>query len=162
MEAFQLSLGRAADFDLAKISFQDPDVQTGRTCSSTAPVPNAGGAVLSVIERGRAAGEPKNRNFNTNVENVHIRHTVFWTSRQDGALEQANNADGTFGNLSFNIASVVEAADTPPFFHNNVVNTLEGGGRLLYRTGFNDPRAAGGALQLRSDAIEQIADFMRA
>jgi cytochrome c peroxidase len=44
---------------------------------------------------------------------------------RDGGFGRTDNHDGTFGNRTFNTASVVEAADTAPFFHNNVVSTLE-------------------------------------
>ena len=44
---------------------------------------------------------------------------------KDGGFGQLPaNPDGTFGNRNFNTPSVVEAADTAPFFHNNVEGVL--------------------------------------
>ena len=51
MEAFQLSLGRSADFDLSKITFLDPNVQSGQTLfvNGTGD-PKAGGSAGSAIQ----------------------------------------------------------------------------------------------------------------
>ena len=132
MEAFQLSLGRSTDFDLSTITFNDAERQRWRSCSSsTAPAtPNATGTcAFCHTNAGALAAAPvpkQNRNFNTNVEAVlHPARAVLNFPHRRRFRADAHQPDGTFGNRTFNTASVVEAADTAPFFHNNVVDTLE-------------------------------------
>jgi hypothetical protein len=60
--------------------------------------------------------------------------------------------------------SLVEAADTPPFFHNNSAATLEEAVRF-YTTAFfgnSGSGSFGGAFNLTPDQIGQIAAFLRA
>ena len=80
----------------------------------------------------------------------------------DGGFGQTGNREGTFGDHSFNIASVVEAADTAPFFHNNVVNTLEEVVAFYAGPEFNAVRPPAGRFDFTRVQIKQIADFMRA
>ena len=78
------------------------------------------------------------------------------------ASGRTRNRDGTFGNRTFNTASVVEAADTAPFFHNNVVSTLED--VVEFYTGPNSTIHERPLHSFNFDVttqIEQIADFMR-
>jgi hypothetical protein len=128
MEAFQLSLGRTADFDLTKISFLNTSVANGLTLfnNGTGDV-NAGGRCAAChLNGGALVADGRNRNFNTNVEDrAHPARSVL-NYPIDGGFGLTANADGSFGNRAFNTTSVVEAADTEPFFHNNVVSTLEG------------------------------------
>lgn len=68
--------------------------------------------------------------------------------------------DGTFGNRTFNVAPVVEAADTAPFFHNNVAATLEDV-IDVYTGPFSAARATG---KFVFDGTQKanLANFMRA
>lgn len=131
MEAFQLSLGRQNDFDLNVLTFNDPDTETGKllfqqsSCNKCHP--DAG------------AGQP-NFNFNTGVEQFLINNPdpTGQPRPPDGgfgtdpnglfpAVPVPNNGSdpnrpaGSFGNGEFNTPSIVESADTGPFFHNNIV-----------------------------------------
>lgn len=67
----------------------------------------------------------QNLNIDTNVEEIPHPARKILNFPRDGGFGQTANKGGGFGNDAFNVASVVEAADTPPFFHNNVLNTLE-------------------------------------
>ena len=72
MEAFQLSLGRDADFNLAKITFTDANVNTGKSLFiNGGGNPDSAEPAISVIPT-QAPSPPacqnQNRNFNTNVE----------------------------------------------------------------------------------------------
>ena len=164
MEAFQLSLGRSEDFDLSKISFLDLGVQTGRSLfiNGTGD-PNAAGTCNFCHTNGGAisADNNTNRNFITNVEKAPHPARLIEDYPGDGGFGQASNADGTFGDLTFNIASVVEAADTPPFFHNNIVNTLEEVVEFYSSAAFNDPLPTFARFSFNRTQVEQIADFMR-
>jgi cytochrome c peroxidase len=165
MEAFQLSLGRAADFDLSKITFLDQNVQTGRTLfvSGTGNPDAAGTCGFCHVNGGALSINNQNRNFNTNVEGMTHPARSVENFPADGGFGQAANGNGTFGDHSFNIASVVEAADTAPFFHNNVVNTLEDVVEFYSGPAFNGPNVPPSArFDFTPVQIEQIADFMRA
>ena len=164
MEAFQFSLGRFADFDLSKITFLDANVQTGQTLFVAGTRdPNAGGTCGFCHANAGALSLGVNRNFNTNVESVpHPARSVL-PFPIDGGFGQTDNNDGTFGNRTFNIASVAEAADTGPFFHNNVVNTLEEVVEFYSGPEFNGPSVPPTArFDFTPAQVEQVADFMRA
>jgi hypothetical protein len=65
------------------------------------------------------------------------------------------------GNRTFNTASVVEAADTAPFFHNNVEATLEDAVRFYTGREFNGPRLPAARFSFDDAQIDQISDFLR-
>ena len=163
LEAFQLSLGRSADFDLGKVSFVDANVASGQalfingTGSSTA----GGRCSTCHVNGGALAGNGQNRNFNTNVEDVVHPAQGVLAFPHDGGFGQAVNRAGTFGDLTFNTPPVVEAADTAPFFHNNVVSTLEGVVQFYAGPEFNTPRGVGGRFSFTPAQVSQIANFMR-
>ena len=165
MEAFQLSLGRSTDFDLSKITFLDSNVQAGRTLfvSGTGSSSAGGTCGFCHLNGGALSINGQNRNFPTNVEGVVHPARSVQDFPKDGGFGQGANPDGTFGNRTFNIASVVEAADTAPFFHNNVVNTLEEVVQFYTGPAFNGPAVPPSArFAFTQPQIEQIADFMRA
>jgi cytochrome c peroxidase len=165
MEAFQLSLGRDADFDLSRITFKNANVNTGKSLFvSGTGNPEAGGtcAFCHTNAGARSASlQNQNRNFNTNVEDrVHPARRI-QNFPKDGGFGRKNNGDGTFGNRTFNTAPVVEAADTAPFFHNNIVSTLEGVVAFYGGPEFNGPRQPAARFSFDETQIDQIAGFMR-
>ena len=107
--------------------------------------PNFGGTCNFCHTNGGALSASlrnQNRNFNTNVEDrLHPARTQVQNFPKDGGFGQNNNGDGTFGNRTFNTASVVEAADTAPFFHNNVEAHTRDAVRFYTGPEFNNPRA---------------------
>ena len=69
-----------------------------------------------------------------------------------------------FGDGSFNIPPLVEAADTPPFFHNNAIATLEGAVAFYNSDAFNNSpgaRQIGGGIHLDTTQVEAVAAFLR-
>ena len=183
MEAFQLSLGREKDFDLSKITFKptiidlnagenlfvngdtDPDPATNGTCNFCHS--NGGANALTPLG--------VNRNFNTNVEDrPHPARTPAQPFPKDGGFGKTPaSANGRFGNGMFNTASVVEAADTAPFFHNNVEGVItkqqhhdhEGPRKrrsLLQRpdSEFNQARTTG-KFDFTDTEIDQIVAFLQ-
>jgi cytochrome c peroxidase len=166
MEAFQLSLGRDADFTLSAITFNDPAVQNGKLLfiNGAGDPQVTGGKCAACHGNGGAlfAADLTNRNFDTNVEDVDHEARDVEPFPFDGGFGQNANGD-RFGNRAFNTASVVEAADTAPFFHNNVVSTLEGVVEFYSGPEFNNPNRPG-TLRFNFDTtqVNQIADFMRA
>ncbi|HXF46399.1 MAG TPA: hypothetical protein VNK91_09810, partial [Burkholderiaceae bacterium] len=116
LEAFQLSLGRQAELKLplplkgevarrGQALFLDNKVGKCNFCHANAGAnANFGG------------GDLGNQNFDTGVENLPdqpARLTKERVPRDDGFRSPG---DGTF-----NTPVLIEAADTPPFFHNNAV-----------------------------------------
>jgi cytochrome c peroxidase len=165
LETFQLSLGRDRDFDLLKITFTNGNVNTGKLLFiNGGGNPNFGGTCNFCHTNAGARSASllnQNRNFNTNVEDrVHPARAV-QNFPKDGGFGRTNNGDGTFGNRTFNTASAIEAADTPPFFHNNVETTLEDAVAFYTGPEFNTPRAPAARFSFTPAQIDQIADFLR-
>ena len=134
MEAFQLSLGRQADLNLSSFTLLDPVAEAGRTrfiASACNACHNNAGANVS---------SGTNFNFDTGVEEF-LQNRIndfngtgqprppdggFGTDPAGGFTDPpVPNPDGSFGDMTFNTPSIVEAADTPPFFHNNISATIE-------------------------------------
>jgi hypothetical protein len=169
MEAFQLSLGRSNDFDLTKITFTDPEVVTGESLfvnGKQPPDPAAGGKCAGCHNNAGALLGGKNLNINTNVEDFTPHPArVGNTFPIDGGFGAPpafpQNADGSFGNRTFNLAPVVEAADTAPFFHNNLSNTLEEVVDFYNSDFFNNPRQPSARFDFNNAERGQLVKFMR-
>ena len=118
MEAFQLSLGRFAEFNLSQFTFKSADVNSGKShfLNGTGDPAAAGNCAFCHSNAGALSVNLQSRNFNTNVEDVLHPARIVQDYPKDGGFGQTDNADGTFANRSFSTASVVEAADTAPFF----------------------------------------------
>lgn len=126
-----------------------------------------------------------NRNFNTGVE-LFLQNrmnepqvTVLGQPRpMDGGFgrdpaggftileEQAGFVNENFGNRTFNTASLVEAADTPPFFHNNIIDNLEDAIRFYNSPEFVDPDGDGvpnrsSGIPFNDTQVRQVANFLR-
>jgi hypothetical protein len=159
LEAFQLSLGRQNELALplqlrgtvakrGQELFLSPTVGKCFRCHG-----NAGANVPSPI-----GGRSGNLNFNTGVENLPDQP-------QDLTGERVPDDDGfgTPGDGTFNTPSLVEAADTGPFFHNNAIETIEGAVAFFNGASFNNSpagRAVGGIL-LDGTQVVEIAAFLR-
>ena len=165
MEAFQLSLGRTADFNLATLTFQDPDVETGKGLfvnGGNDPV-NFGGKCAGCHNNGGALLGGVNLNINTNVEDAPLPARGVQPFPFDGGFGQTpTNPNGSIGNNAFNLTSVVEAADTAPFFHNNLSTTIEAAVDFYSSTAFNNPRQPSARFNFDVTQRNQIADFLRA
>jgi cytochrome c peroxidase len=164
LEAFQLSLGRQREIDLATMNFADPDVQTGKDLFDGVGI-NRG---CSFCHRNAGANDADgfNRNFATNAANL----TNMEARRShpgmpgDGGFGQEPEFEvpgitATFhGNGSMNTPPLVEAADTGPFFHNNSAKTIEDAVRFYTTRTFSsdDP------FQLSGAQVSQLAAFLRA
>ncbi|MBL8861167.1 MAG: hypothetical protein JNK02_04065 [Planctomycetes bacterium] len=176
LEAFQLSLGRQEELDLATLSLRDPDADEGRVrfgdlscdrCHEHAGA-NRGGA---------------NFNFATGVE-AFARNNPDGTGElrpPDGGLgtnpagghdtiEESPEPDDpsvmSFGNKTFNTVSLVEFADTVPGFHNNITNmgalgdTVEGA-VSFYRSAEFQNSPDGFVIPFQGNDIENIGKFLR-
>jgi hypothetical protein len=104
LEAFQLFTGRQKSPDFFQVFPVDPRAQNGQSLFQ--------GTGCTFCHNDVSGFPDTNFNFNTGVANLTPDLPV-----DDGFLSPG---DGTF-----NPPPLVEAADTPPFFHNNAVNTIE-------------------------------------
>jgi cytochrome c peroxidase len=165
MEAFQLSLGRDADFNLATLTFLDMSVQNGKSLfvNGTGAPSAAGRCSTCHGNAGALLANGQNRNFNTNVEDVvHPARSVENFPVDGGFGQTPANPDGSFGNRAFNTVSVVEAADTAPFFHNNVAATLEDVLEFYTGPSFNNPRPPAGRFAFTPSQKTDLLNFVRA
>ena len=98
-----------------------------------------------------------NNNFDTGTRRL-------GTGPAEGGFGQ-DHQDGVpgFGNGTTNTPSLIEAADTAPFFHNNSAATLEASIRFYTTPTFaNSPSGSRGVFVLNDAAIADIAAFLRA
>jgi cytochrome c peroxidase len=165
LEAFQLSLGRDADIDLRALTFRDTAVENGKTlfntqglcfvCHSNAGARSQGPAIFN------------NVNLDQGVERR--PETLARGLPPDAGFgKQARFSDDGrflgFGDGEFNVQSLIEAADTAPFFHNNSAQTIEDAVRH-YTTAAFDPGPAGFSAETRptldSQQVLDVAALLR-
>jgi hypothetical protein len=118
------------------------------------------GANGSPLVFGPTAG---NLNFDTGVEDL--------PDQPADLLGEKNPPDDGFGfpgDRTFNTPSLVESADTGPFFHNNAVETIEGAVAFYNGDAFaNSPSgkllvgATGSAINLDGTQVVAVAAFLR-
>ena len=170
--AFQASLGRSNELDLDQVNLFDAGANEGRRAFID---PQRGRCNVCHGNAGAnflATG--LNRNFDTGVG----RAPIFATTKDGGfggkGLAQPNfdtDGDGVldaFGDGTFNIPPLIEAADTGPFFHTNSFPVLEGA-IDFYRTAlFNSSPAGltlaqqfGGPIDFPGDDVGNIGRFLR-
>ncbi|MFI5404003.1 MAG: hypothetical protein ACHQ1G_13775, partial [Planctomycetota bacterium] len=163
--AFQLSLGRQGELQLplalkgevprrGQEIFLDDSLGKCNLCHL-----NAGAnARLGGVDRGNA-------NFNTGVEDLPDQPPDL-----TGRPPPPDDGFDTPGDGTFNTPSLVEAANTGPFFHNNAIETIEGAVAFYNGQSFNnspsgaflksiDPNGVG----IRLDATQavEVAAFLR-
>ncbi len=169
LEAFQLSLGLQQELSLplqltgtvplmGQEIFLDDTLGKCNIChrnaSPNAEVPTQ----VGMLDLG-------NTNFDTGVEDMTDQPADL-----TGAFNPPDDGRGAPGDGTFNTPSLVEAADTGPFFHDNAVQTIEGavafynsdafnnspGGRLLASF---DPDGVG--IQLDAIQVVAVAAFLK-
>lgn len=169
VEAFMRAVGRVEDpnnpFDLTAISFADAGAERGKNrflnvgcngCHNNATANTAGGT---------------NNNFDTGVESLDNPAQETFPFPADGGFgTDPRDCDGDgvagdcFGDGTFNTVGLIEIADTPPFFHNNVIQTVEGSVAFYAGPEFgNSPSGGffGGPLPLSAQDIDDIGAMLR-
>jgi hypothetical protein len=206
LEAFQLSLGRAKDYNLAQLTFVSPIVQRGKILFDTkqnpctnnteqsgnpAQCPPGQTVVLGQTANcngchqnggARSSTTHGNPTRDTGVENMgdqsarllylsQANHGEFPT---DGGFGQEPRSScgpthdqNCFGDARFNTTTVIEAADTAPYFHNNSISTLEESVAAYNGDGFNNSpgaltsKLADRRIKLGSTQVVAVALFLR-
>jgi len=179
MEAFQLSLGREADIDLTALELIDSDAIVGQNLflMGNAETTEATGTCQRCHSNAGANRDPAtdtfgNRNFDTGAEDIDdgVPAKLFDpTIPRDGGFGRivANPEDCVgapspncgFGDGEFNTTTLIEAADTPPFFHNNSLNTIEEAVNFYNGDHFNLDRGA--QISLNPTEVMQVAKLLR-
>jgi hypothetical protein len=166
LEAFQLSLGRQTDLSLplllkGDMASRGQEIFLDNTLGKCNLCHVNAGATANL--GGRSLG---NANFNTGVEDLPDQPAdrTGEPNPPDGGLGRNLRSQGGFGDGTFNIPSLVEAADTAPFFHNNASATLEEAIAFYNSPVFNNSPAAlglGGAINLNATQVLEVAAFLR-
>ncbi|HSK79652.1 MAG TPA: hypothetical protein VLQ45_24570 [Thermoanaerobaculia bacterium] len=156
LEAFMLSTGRLNELNLVNVKLTHRAAQAGRAsfffCNRCHN--NAGAGIGGF-----------NFNFNTGVEAAPDPSQTTEPHPRDGGLGTASFAnqdcdgDGRrdcFGDSSFNVPPLIEAADTEPFFHNHSAATLEDAVRF-----YTTDKFVGGPLPLSEKDVLNVAAFLR-
>jgi hypothetical protein len=187
LEAFQLSLGRQEEVNIDPATsdplvFTDEFVEDGKFLFESAPSRNGDGRSCAFChENAGANSRGANRNFATGA--------MFLTNAPGCLLGFKAPGDGGFGvepetdlnrfdlcgdgpddgpnatvrfqgDLTMNTPSLIEAADTPPFFHNNSAATIEEA--VAFYTTDTFDAVAGNAFVLTDEETNQIAALLRA
>jgi cytochrome c peroxidase len=181
LKAFQLSLGRQEkEVVLAALTFTDGFVERGKALFVSAPSRNGFRSCNGCHNNAGANTGDVNRNFATG--------TMFMANAPACLLGFIAPGDGGFGagvtdmsrrdlcgtgpnggpkatvrfqgDLKMNTPSLIEAADTPPFFHNNTAATIEDA--VAFYTTDTFDATAGNAFVLTDEEINQIAAVLRA
>jgi hypothetical protein len=112
----------------------------------------------------------QNANFNTNVEQLPSQPADLVIPAQknpaDGGFGIGTPPAGVFGigDGTFNTPVLVEAGDTGPFFHSNVVNTIEEAVNFYNSTQFNTAPGFGaqiGGINLEATEVAAVGAFLR-
>lgn len=165
VEAFLLSVGRHEDLTLP-LPLKGFVAKQGQEVFND---PNRGKCFVCHVDAGANvepaifAPDAGNLNFNSGVEDFFDIRDVL-----SGEVIPPDDGFGTPGNGEFNTPPLVESADTGPFFHNNLFNTIEGA-VAFYNTGaFNDSpagqllaEATGSGINLNAIEIVYVAGFLR-
>jgi hypothetical protein len=108
IDQFMRQTGRSNELAIGSIVMSDQGAESGR--QSFIGV----GCTLCHANAGANAGG-FNFNFNTGVESA--RNPALAGFPRDGGFGTNPNPDGSFGDGTFNVPPLIEAADTGPFFH---------------------------------------------
>ena len=187
MLAFQLSLGRSEEMTVdpampGALVFKDTTVTAGQALFHDALDRQGAGRTCSGCHgragANNAAGRNRNRATGANmVPNIPACLAPGLAPGDGGfgaepvTMVPANEicgpgADSTIvfrGDQFFNTPSLIEAADTPPFFHNNAAQTIEEAVAFYTSDQFNDSiNGNGRAFVLDQDQVDEIGAFLRA
>jgi cytochrome c peroxidase len=190
LEAFQLSLGRQNDLDLNSLTMKSEIAERGRVLFMTEdtgtpgpPKRSAGkcntchfnaGATLSPKALAALGIAPGSYNFNLNIGTQAIASPPAdlidpGNNPPDGGFGKDGPDGGPYGDGTFNIAPLIEAPDTGPYFHHNVVPILEEAMLFYFTPDFtNSPGGVflrsldfGRGIILSGAEVAQVSAFIR-
>ena len=165
LEAFQFSLGRQEELTLplplkGTVAKRGQEIFNDLTLGKCSACHFNAGANFNPNLPFPVQG---NLNFNSGVEDLPDQP-------QDltGELIPPDDGFGIPGDGTFNTPSLVEAADTGPFFHNNSIETIEGSVAFYNGDAFNNSpagqlivQATGSGINLDGTQVVEVAAFLR-
>ncbi|MEW6737126.1 MAG: hypothetical protein AB1489_37925, partial [Acidobacteriota bacterium] len=159
LEAFQLSLGRSEDYDLMKLKLVNKLASKGQKLFISAVI-NDGGKSKKCMEchfnGGATVGFdfakdtkcltciPSDANGTFDIGISDLKDAKDQGLPLDGGFGKTKTPDGAFGSClfncikAFNTPTLVEAADTAPFFHNHLIDTIEKAVKFYGTDDFNN------------------------
>ncbi len=166
LAAFQLSLGRQGELELP-LPLRNVVVARGQEIF----LDNTLGKCNACHANAGANGDPNifgpgagNLNFATGVEDLPDQPADL-----TGEKNPPDDGLGSPGTGEFNTPTLVEAADTGPFFHNNSIETIEGAVAFYNGDAFNNSPAGalligatGSGINLDATQVVAVAAFLRA
>jgi hypothetical protein len=161
MEAFQLFTGRQKIPDTTVLVFRDTIARQGMALAQ----PNGRGKCARCHFELQPGSLELNENFHigTHERTPDLPPDDGFRQPLQSPIPQFIPSTGTPGANLFNVAPLIEAADTAPFFHNNVAATIEDAVAHYTTPFFNS--SGGGAIvdgiALTPDEIGQVAAFLR-
>ncbi|MFL6192573.1 MAG: hypothetical protein ACJ75H_00270 [Thermoanaerobaculia bacterium] len=167
MEAFTLSVGRRNELNLTQVHLNDVGAEAGRLVFNS---PTQGKCLNCHANGGANVSAGTNNNFNTGVERFPNPARNVQSFPFDGGFGATApfdcDGDGTadcFGDGTFNATPLIEAADTPPFFHNHIANTIEDAVAFFNSPQFQASPAGQfiGGISLSAQQQDDVADFLR-
>jgi mono/diheme cytochrome c family protein len=165
LEAFQFSLGRQQELTLplplkGTVAKRGQEIFNDLTLGKCSACHFNAGANFNPNLPFPTSG---NLNFNTGVENLPDQ-----PQNLTGELIPPDDGFGTPGDGTFNTPSLVEAADTGPFFHNNSIETIEGSVAFYNGDAFNNSpagqlikQATGSGINIDGTQVVEVAAFLR-
>jgi cytochrome c peroxidase len=162
LEAFQLFTGRQHSPDVTLLGFRDASATRGQTLATSQ---TSGGKCAACHFELQQLVPNLNENFNIGTD-----ERVTDLPPDDGfrqplqtPINQFIPNTGTPGAKLFNVAPVIEAADTAPFFHNNSAATIEDAVAHYTSSFFNNSPGATlvNGISLTNDQVQDIANFLR-
>ncbi|HLK36119.1 MAG TPA: hypothetical protein VKU41_05160 [Polyangiaceae bacterium] len=161
LEAFQMFNGRQSTPTTFALTLGDSAAQAGLQSAN-------GEAACSFCHLDLEGIVNANPNLDTGVENLAISFRAAKNMPKDGGFG-LNHLDGTpgtvatgFGNGTFNAPPLFEVADTPPFFHNGAITTVEDAVAFYQTPEFLASPAANFVVPfLTPQSIQNIGAFLR-
>jgi hypothetical protein len=173
MEQFMRRVGRMNELNLNTVTLSDPLAEAGRAKFQAIACKNCHFNAGANLNPNIGFGAFGNRNFNTGVEGS--RNADLAGFPHDGGFGLTANPDGSFGDGTFNVPPLIEAADTGPFFHTAVTvtgasahntpfaTTIEEAVAFYDSDGFRrSPSGPAANIDLTAQEIDNIARFLRA
>lgn len=165
MEAFMLTIGRQEEINLP-LPLKGPIARRGQELYLDDNLGKCNICHINGGANGAVKGVPSgNVNFATGVEDM-----VDNLAKLTGEKMPVDDGFGTPGDGGFNSTPVIEAADTPPYMHNNSVMTLEGTVEYYNSDAFNNSKTGkflasidekGIGIKLNVAQVDAITEFMR-
>lgn len=165
IDRFMRRTGRTNELTLSAVGMSDPGAESGRTTFLNV------GCNLCHGNAGANAGTANNINANTGVEAA--RNPALAAFPHDGGFGTIGSSNLVFGDGTFNVPPLIEAADTGPFFHTatsivgasahnvDTATTIEEAIAFYDSNAFRASPSSGAVQALNAMQIDNMGRFLR-